>query len=158
EASPLGLYPEVDLLRLLRMDDIAHYYSGASGGYQLIPQGIGTDDYSTYSPTVARNIGLTSYNALRLSLFPESAQVVTDPTFDLPTSAAVGPPRYPLSGDARTHYYTDLGAQDGASYHLAANTKTFRLNSRFTTADLLELLTRRTENDPTSVSRFEQVV
>lgn len=157
QASPLGLYPEVDLLRLLRMDDIYAMYPGGydqlfqpAGGFT--PYSYATDNFSTYVIAQARDSGEFGYNAIRLALMPKSA-AIADRTALLRTTATgdlAG-----LTADQRALFYQQVGGQSSAEYYRAGTASSLRFSSRFGAADLQELFTRRTINDPTTLSRLE---
>ncbi len=158
QGSPLGLYPEVDLLRLLRMDDIyAIYGFGYDALYQptggQTPYSYATDDFSTYVIGPARNVGEAGYNAIRLALLPKSAAIAergallqTTATGDLAG----------LTADQRALYFQQVGGQSNAEYYRAGTANSLRFSGRFGAADLQELFTRRTINDPGTLSRLEQ--
>jgi hypothetical protein len=151
QVTPLGLDPsDIDLYRLLRMDDTRLVY------------GIGYDDLQivageTYDPDygqgLARTLGERAYNAIRWSLTRNSAEV-PDPTIDLTTTA--NGQLAPLTGDARAQYYQYWGGQNGASYYSQGGANRFSLSGRFGPAELLELLTFHGLNDPRVTSRLEQ--
>lgn len=161
DVTPLGVTPaDVDLLRLLRMDDVNQIYGINGNGYTFLQQPVppnptNSDDFSTYNITVARNAGETGYNAIRLALRTESP-AIADAQTPMKTLAATPPfPLSALTGDARTREYLQTGGQTTAQFYMAP-TASLRFSGKFGTADLQELLTRRTINDPGTLSRLEQ--
>lgn len=150
----LGLYPDVDLYRLLRGDDNYQIYTH---GYDML-QAFGGETLfgnNAYDRDMTRRIGEVAYNSIRWSLRRENAKV-PDGTFDLRTTA-VGGLLPALTADQRANEYLKNGGHADGSFFVGPEQR-ISLRSAFGMADLLELLTRSGVNDPNVTSRLEQAV
>lgn len=155
QVTPLGLYPEVDLYRMLRMNDSFQYFGFGYDRIQNYPLA-NSEFYGTYYDlNKARTVGEYGYNSLRLALRPESVTVVT-PGFNLVT--APGGALAPMTGDARAQHYLKFGGQPSGGFFTSTTDKRIAVPGRFGLADLVELLERHGVNSPEVLSRLEQAV
>lgn len=178
---PSGLSPsDVDLHRLLTLDDVRHEFGFAYDALYR-PQSIqGTgQDYggaSGYNPVNADAIGQGAYNALRLVLRSNGSAVPPARANLYSPQGGFGPPR--LLGDTpdanvtppndehfdeRVTYYQRFGGQPDAHFSLINSgigpaAPGYELSGRFGIADLLELETYWGLNDPGTTSRLEQTL
>ena len=154
EATKAGASPsDVDLRRLFLLDDLYRQYgSGYTMLERPVPQA-GPDDYFGYNALIARGVGGKAYDALRLALRSNGEQVVPFGT-DLANPPGGALPQF--TGDLRSVYFQSFGGQPEASFERISGTPTFALSARFNSADLKELLTYWTINNPSTTSRLEQ--
>ena len=164
--TPAGFTPaDVDLRRLLTMRDAYDVYGvGYDGLLQPTPSG-GVDDYSRMDVGTSLEVGLSAYQALRVSIargqvpggrdiaalgFPDSYGFAKG----LPGS---GEARAFNDANARADYYFNAGSRDlGTSYDDVSRLSL--LSGQFGADDQAELMARRTFNDPRNQSRLEQAL
>jgi hypothetical protein len=149
----LGNLPsDVDLLRLLRLDDpqdeLGRTYSGLK---QPGPWGYSTQlDYSGYDDSVRREVGNWAYRNLRHSI----ATSIVLPRNKLPVA---GDATIDLSAGGRFEHYIVRGGRYDSANYLAQGAGVYLAGSAFAIDDLVELMTYRGLNNPDVTSRLEAV-
>jgi hypothetical protein len=137
-AIPTGRTPaDIDVRRLLTMTD--RYYLPTLPpiyGYQLFALG---DPYQQYDAAAAHDIGDSAHFYLDRWLRPQLGFGTV------------------MNGDDRAYYYEDFGSRPSAGLQQDPAGNWYEMSRLFGSADLLELLTFRTINSPTS-SRLEEIV
>ena len=138
------------------MDDFYHQFGAGYGVLQRPVYPNLEDDYVGYNQNqnaVGRNVGDRAYAALRLALRQNGQGVVPVGTnLANPLGGAIAP----FTGDTRYSYFHILGGYASSSYARVGGVAQFDSSARFGSADLKELLTYWTVNNPGSLSRLEQ--
>lgn len=138
---PLGFTPaDVDLRRLLTLQDVYTVF-GNNYGYEALRQGSAEDDYSGYNASAASQVGNLGYESLRNAMLPGVI--------------------LPLDAERRSVYYRLYSAHGGSSGYTpgqGGNTPAFYAGPLFGNDDLLELLTFRGANNPSTTSFLESIV
>ncbi len=164
QAARFGATPaDIDLARLLKMDDLYRLYAFNAAnnpvGYAGLqipqhPSQTSPDDYNGYDQGNARAIGDRAYRTLRMTLRQSTESVLPATT---PLMSAPGGLVPDLWRDDRYAYYTDFGGQPEAGYARVGLTSVYAFGSSalFGAADAKELLTFFGVNNPSSTSRLE---
>jgi hypothetical protein len=159
--APIGLSAgEVDLRRLLTMHDQYTINSGGLAeyaGYNYIHQPANPNSSANYDQldrTEAYNTGIYAYDALRIAI-ASGGVPPAGPTLDGPGLANVAsllglaPEEWSFRDDPwlRTQHYRRVST---SLYNASYESNEIFLSGGFGAADMLELLTRRAVNDPTT--------